>query len=52
MDENYYNQFEEYLNTFCSNLKSQINKIIQEKEDTNGKVVVCAIARIAPKLLD
>lgn len=52
MDENYYNQFEGYLNTFCSNLKSQINKIIQEKEDTNGKVVVCAIARKAPKLLD
>lgn len=52
MDENYYNQFEGYLNSFCSNLKSQINKIIQEKEDTNGKVVVCAIARKAPKLLD
>lgn len=50
--EDLFDSYNGYINTFCENLKGEVEKVISRYEDYGGKVHICAISRKMPKLLD
>lgn len=47
-----FDNFNSYIDSFCEKLKEEVEAAFIQKEDTKGKVYICAISRKTPKLLD